>query len=399
MRLDFQAMFAAHVAATQKEWTHDRSKTVGASEVFRCLRGVWFRKRGSEFTILTPSGLEVVEDGTEFVDSNEVPKFVEREVFTEEPMYPEDEDDEDSWGATRRGDLLEAHYVVPAVRDNLPKGKLLFSGADQKTLVLGNNSATPDGLIIGLDRDALADYGIPDIGTHCIALEIKSIDPRVKLEEEKAVHHGQVQVQMGIIRELTPYKPQFAVILYVDASFLDKIKVFIVEFDPNAWEVAAKSRANDVFTINDPALIPPEGKMDGECRLCEFQRTCAIVTNGSIPDDNSKEADEALLQEFDPLADEWKEKKEAADAANKEFEEMKVRIKDALFASGTRKLGGKRGKKAPSRPWSMSWYSQDGQMRLSTKLLKQALGDDLAAFKEEGNPFDVLRVSFSSEKT
>jgi hypothetical protein len=183
------------------------------------------------------------------------------------------------------------------------------------------------------------------------------------------------------------------VILYIDASFLDKIKVFVVPYEGEQW-AAAQTRANTVFAINDPAQIPPEGKLDNECNTCPFQRSCAIVTNGTIPDDNSKLVDEALLEEFDPIAAEYEAKKEAAELAARAFEEIKIRVKDELVAAGTRRLGGKKAK----RRWSMSWYSQDGQFRLSTRLLKDALGEDLDAYKEQGNPFDVLRVTFTDEK-
>jgi hypothetical protein len=394
MRINFEALFNEYVAETQKEWAHDRNLTVGASEIFGCLRKVFFRKRGGDFTRQVETGqFELVEDGVEIVDGAEYPKMVEKPIMKTVPIYPEDDDEERSRGAAHRGDLLEAHYVVPAIRAKLPKGKLLFGGTEQKTLFHNKNSATPDGVIIGLDRDALVDYGIADIGTHCICLEIKTIDPRVNLKEEKAIHHGQAQTQMGIIRELTPYKPNYTVILYINASFLDNVKPYVVEFDPDAW-AAAQERANTVYAVNDPADIPPEGKLTGECDLCEFSRSCAFVITGTIPDDNSKLVDEALLLEFDPLASRHEIARVAAEEALENLEQVKAEIKEALRASDTRKIGGKKAK----RPWSISWYAQKGRQSLSRKLVQEALGEDLSAFETEGNPFDVLKISFSSEK-
>lgn len=394
MQIDFEVLFAQHVAATQKEWAHDRSETVGASEIFGCLRKAFFLKRGKEFTNSIQTGVELVESGTETIDGEEFQLYEEQATFSLVPMYPEDEDDEDSWGAAKRGDILEMNYVVPAMRDYLSKGKLIWSGPDQRTLIDGRNSATPDGLFIGQDRDALALYGIPDIGTHCFGLEIKSIDPRVRLDEEKAIHHGQTIQQMGLIRAKTPYKPEYTVIIYVDASFLDKIHIFPVKYDEEPWE-AAKLRAHAVFETNDPALLPPEGKLDGECKFCKFTRSCGIVTNGSIPDDNSKlsQADEELLSEFDVLTAEWKEKKTVAEETAKEFEEMKEKVKDALKLAGTRKIGGKKAK----RDWSISWSSRDGARRVSNKLMEEA-GIDLEPYRTEGTPYDVLLVKFSGEK-
>ena len=164
-QLDFDAMFASYHATQAKTWDHDRSKTVGASEIFGCIRKGWFEKH---------------KNGKN--------------------KYDPDEDDS-SWGAALRGDILEEHYVVPALYHSIPKGtKLLLAGADQQTLISGLNSVTPDGLLVGLKRDALAKYGIPDIKSNCILIEMKSIDPRAGLSEEKSIHRGQFQQQMGIIR-------------------------------------------------------------------------------------------------------------------------------------------------------------------------------------------------------
>jgi hypothetical protein len=395
MQLDFQAIFNEYIADSQKEWAHDRTLTVGASEVFGCLRKVWFRKRGKEFTCDVPTGqMELVEDGVEIIDGAEYPKFTETPIMAKVPTYPEDDDDEGSRGAAHRGDVLEQHYVVPAIREKLPEGKLLFGGLDQKTLFHNKNSATPDGIIVGLARDALALYGVPDIGTHCICLEIKTIDPRVRLTEEKAIHHGQAQTQMGIIHEKTSYRPLYTVILYVDASFLDKISPYIVKFDPDAWQ-AAQQRANTVYLEDNPAEIPPEGKLDGECALCDFRRSCAFVTNGSIPDDNSKLVDEGLLLQFDDLTAKHETARLAVAEAEADLEKIKAEIKDALILADTRKIGGKKAK----RPWNVSWYSQAGRSALSRKLVQGALGEDLSAFETEGVPFDVLRITFSDEKT
>jgi hypothetical protein len=369
MQLDFNAIFAEHVAATQKVWAHDRKESVGASEAFGCIRHTWFKKRAHELT----RNLEI------------------NGAIGVVPRYPMDDDAEDSWGASRRGDILEEHYVVPAIRDHLPgRAKLLFCGQNQKTMFQGHNSATPDGIIVGLDADALAVYGIPDIGADCIMLEIKSIDPRVSLHEEKAIHRGQTQVQMGIVRETTDFKPNFAVILYVDASFLDHIRVFVIPYDEEAW-TAAKTRATRVFTVDDPAEMLPEGKVDKTCEYCEFQTSCAYVTTGAIPPENKSLAkDAALAADFEEPMANLRVLQQAAKDANKALEEAKLAIKDDLRRAGIRKIGPK------DKRWTLSWYSQAGQKSLDRAQIMEALGvDDLESYCKEGDPFDVLRVSFS----
>src|ERR1035437_1861543 len=80
--LDFVSIFSEYIAANQKEWAHDRAKSVGASEVFGCLRQMWFRK------------------------------------FGEKNGFAVDEDADEDWGAMQRGKILEAHFVVPPIRDH-----------------------------------------------------------------------------------------------------------------------------------------------------------------------------------------------------------------------------------------------------------------------------------------
>lgn len=373
MQINFEKLFADYMAANQKVWVHDRALSVGASEAFGCLRQAWFKKRGPEFHAVDSRGIAIQNSDGSLV-----------------PAYPADKDAEDSWGATERGNIIEEHFVVPAVNGHLPgKAALLYAGNKQKTFHVGKNSATPDGIIVGLDDDALAGYGIPSLGgTGCIMLEIKSIDPRVNLHEEKTIHRGQTQVQMGIVRETTKYKPNYAVILYVDASFLDKIKVFVVEYDASVW-AAAQLRANKVYATEDPALLPAEGKIDKACDFCKFKTACAYVTTGAIPDDNkAMQKDAGLAADFDPLMERYKAAQIAAKLAEANLERLKVEVKESLQDSGTRKLSPK------DKRWNLSWYSQAGRKTLNRDRLEEALGD-LEPFMDEGDPFDVLRVTFA----
>jgi len=166
--LDFKEMFDEYVENDNKTWQYDRNKSLGASEAFGCLRQACYKKHGFE-----------VDEGTE-----------------------------NSWGAMRRGDIIENAFIVPALLATIPEGsELLGAGEEQETLLKDLLSATPDGLLIDVSRDCLTKYGIADIESDSIVTEFKSIDPRVNLTEPKTVHFGQVQVQMGLIRELTDYKP------------------------------------------------------------------------------------------------------------------------------------------------------------------------------------------------
>lgn len=357
--LDFQGMFQGYVDENQKVWDHDRQSTMGASEAFSCLRQTWFKKN-----------LEKTVDK----DGN--------------PKYPKDEGAKSSWGAAERGNLIEEHWVVPVLRSQLPPKVILdFEGDNQTTFVYGLNSATPDGLYAGLTRDALSKYGIPDIESDCVLIEIKSIDPRTNLTEEKTIHHGQAQVQMGIINSMTEYKPKYCVILYIDASFLDEIKVFIVKYDPNVFK-AARNRAKRVFEIKDPALIPAEGKISDGCSYCEFKASCAKVSKEDIPKDdkfkNKLDTDETdRLYELAVLERE-------ADADEKEAKERKSKlreeIKEIMRDADTRKA------KDEELGFSVSWVWQAGRVSYDTKAM-EADGIDLTPYKKEGEGFEKMTIT------
>src|SRR5262249_27250299 len=171
-----------------------------------------------------------------------------RKVFwrknQDDPIYgaPRDPDWSDPWGATLRGDLIEQHFVEPALRAAFG-AKLLYAGTEQQTLTNEFLSATPDGLVVDQPADALAYVGVPDLGPgRCFVTEIKSIDPRTSLTAPKPEHAYQAIVQQGLFRELTEHQPEYAVVLYVNASFLDDIVEFVVPFDSDIYE-HAKQRA------------------------------------------------------------------------------------------------------------------------------------------------------------
>ncbi|MEI6986543.1 MAG: hypothetical protein WCK65_10470 [Rhodospirillaceae bacterium] len=163
-----------------------------------------------------------------------------------------------------------------AIRARKPNGvELLFAGREQKTLIDGYLSATSDGLLVGVAADCLSHHGIPDLGSDTLVVECKSIDPRVSLKEAKGEHSGQTQVQMGLISHCTPHRPNFALISYADASFLDTITEFVVAFDPAVY-AAAKDRARLIMLTEDPSKRLAEGKIAGgdECKYCSFKSGC-----------------------------------------------------------------------------------------------------------------------------
>lgn len=351
--INFEQGFDDYYAAHPKVWKHDRSQTVGGSEIFGCLRKAWFAKRGT----------------------------------------PKDKDYEDDWGALERGNIIEDHFVVPRVKwmlERIEGARILYAGqSTQRTFIddASRMSVTPDGLVIGVDDDALTLYGVPSLGgTGCFNFEIKSIDPRVNLREEKGIHRGQVQVQMGMTREQTRYKPNFALIIYVDASFLSDIDFFVVPFEQTTFDVA-KLRSLQVYETERVADLLPEGKIDGICKYCPYRVACSEATGEATPskgDTNVNELPLALATEFESLLGveraNYHQKKDIEHDHSEASEKLK-----AWF----REIGVKR---AQAGTTSASLTFQRGRKTLDIEAMRDD-GIDVDKYYKQGPGFDVLRIN------
>lgn len=370
--INFKKGFDKWVGSRQKVWKHDRSKSVGASEAFGCLRQVWFKKNNAEV----------------------------------DPHY------EESWGALQRGDMMENHFVEPGVKwimENMTHdAQLIWGGEKQRTLIAKDAplSATPDGLVIYADDDILAEYGIASLGgskkdvehpSNCFNLEIKSIDPRVNLKEEKGIHRGQTIVQMGLTRENSSWRPNYAVIIYVDASFFDDIEVFIVPYDHKAYEVA-KQRARAVYEVKDPGVIMAEGKMDSSCTYCKYKVVCAQTQKKNVPkggEANSKVTPPAILEEFDRLVADERSKAAARKVIEVEYKSASERLKQWLSNTGVRVAKSSDGKTKVS----MSWIK--GRKTLDVNAVREALAEhglQVEDFMKEGEGHSRLAISEKGEQ-
>src|SRR5208282_4351464 len=150
-----------HALDGKRAFKHDRTKTVGASEIGMCERRTGYMKRG----------------------------------YVPDPKYI------DGWGASHRGSTIEEQFWVPALKKHFGKN-LHFAGKKQMRLESGMLSAHADALVTGLAPDALDYLGIKDLGpSRCVVVECKSIDPRIALEVAKSEHIFQAQTQMGLFHE------------------------------------------------------------------------------------------------------------------------------------------------------------------------------------------------------
>jgi hypothetical protein len=181
----------------------------------------------------------------------------------------------------------------------------------------------------------------------------------------------------------------YAVILYVNASFLDDLEVFVVKFDPKKYELA-KDRARKIFSVNDPTTLPREGRFNGGCEHCPFQRTCTQESIDGMPPappkgKKLKESDSELVAALQDKVNRRKElaltlKKVTASKAQLEEE-----IKDELRKAHQRS--------AKTADWTVSYSSSGGKEKLNIEAM-EADGIDLEKYKDKGDPFEILRITF-----
>lgn len=358
----FEDLFDEHIASNQKTWKQDRRLTVGASECFGCIRKTWFTKRGHEFDIAP------------------------------------DETYEENWGAMERGNIIENHFIVPGVEEGLRRRglELIMAGDGQDTILDDIHSATLDGLIIDptgadLPRDLLAYYGIEDIGEQdSVVLEMKSFDPRLTLNHEKAVHRGQTQMQMGLIREKTNYKPEMAVLMYINASWLSDMRIFVIPYEDEVYRIG-RERNDKVFGLDDAGMFATEGKMDGLCAYCQFQGACQTVTEARVPTARKaltkKEVaaqDTEFVDSLTPLVLQRNAVNDDLKAAKTKLEGLNEEIRQALISEGTSRAVGDN--------WKVTYTAQAGRKTLS-KHLMEADGIDPEKYMQEGGSFEKLTVT------
>jgi hypothetical protein len=247
----------AYAQSASKIFTHDRMNTLGASEVGQCARKMFWLKNEQD------SQLRVPRD----------PEYV------------------DTWGARARGSVFEDAFWVPAMKKRFGK-RLKFAGKQQKTFVKDFLSATPDGIIINLTPEERVAIGTE---ADCAMVECKTADPRTNLSQAKQSNVFQTQVQMGLVREMTKYKPSHSVLSYTDASFWNEVKEFTIAFDQKLYETA-QARATMIMTAISVNETKPEGWIAGgyECRYCPFTIPCGVERRNLPFAENEEEIDPQL---------------------------------------------------------------------------------------------------------
>jgi hypothetical protein len=341
-----------YAESSSKEFSNDRTQTVGASEIGQCIRKVYWLKNENE-----------VRYGT-----------------------IRDEEHSDGWGARVRGNIYEDSWWYPALKRRFGD-KLVLAGPDQTGFISGFLSATPDGLVTDLDLGCLKHLGVETILEPEILVECKTIDPRVKLDGPKPEHEFQAQVQIGMVRELTPYRPHYALITYTNASWWDDVLEFPVKFDPKIFAVA-KQRAAKIMTATSIDELRPEGWISGgkECGYCPFERSC-IKQMTTVPDVVGNGVDPQFVAEIADLALSYKQYKTAMEELDVKVRDAQYDLKERLRAKGVRQVS--------SGNVKVTWTSVKGRASWDNKAIREAAtaaGVDVSQYETAGDPTDRLTV-------
>ena len=166
------------------------------------------------------------------------------------------------WGYMERGHHVEK-WVVHALGDDTQ-----YVGDDQVSFVRGNQSGTPDGIII--DKDML------------LVLEIKSFDPRTNVSKfPKENHVDQLMQNMFLVSKELGFEHVRGLLLYINASDFEDMYEFDVSYD----ELAASDlhyRASVIMDAESPADLPAEGMFNSGCKHCMFTAECSKIVSGNM---------------------------------------------------------------------------------------------------------------------
>jgi len=342
-----------------RDWSgHNRADTVGASEISQCARKTVYLKHNQPL----------------------------------DKTYKQD------YGALERGHNVEA-WVVEQLRAALkdhPEGlRLDLAGDAQQTMVIGAQSATPDGIFVApqpiiavpLRFDELGRV-IEDAIVDQLYLEVKSIDPRAfdGLKEPKIEHVSQAIQGMSILRRVGQYMPSYAVILYVNASFYSERKLYYVMYDEEYAQRLTR-RASEIMYERSLSNLPRQEGLyineGNECQYCAFKKECTKAAVSMIPKDK-KAAPPGVAEKIEPLIQQYAQANDGKKFAEHETGRISEDVKQILQEAGTKSV------RTPSG--SVSYFSMKTPTRVSQdKLL--AAGIDPTPFLEGGELYPRLTIT------
>jgi len=170
-----------------------------------------------------------------------------------------------SGGFAERGNAIEAWFVEALREFGIPGYKFMMIGDQQVSFVAGQQSGTPDGVIV-------AD-GYVDV------LEVKSIDPRFnKRNLPKKAHVIQCIQNWDLVAHNMPdLEVRGVKLIYFDASNLEDTHEFYI--DCTTQEVleiveALEERAAYILDAERAHDLPAEGIYNKGCTYCKYTVEC-----------------------------------------------------------------------------------------------------------------------------
>jgi len=330
--MDTTASSRKTVFVTDEGKVHDRASTVGASEVFGCIKKLSYHKHKT----------------------------------------PEDPDFIQGWGFFERGTSME-EWTVALVKEALANGgigHLTNAGKDQATIQWQYLSATPDGFIFfegnGGEREE-------------VVFEIKSIDPRFQGALPKPAAVMQVQVQMGLANQQLGKSIDEAWIIYVEASDYSKLTLHRVKRDQAVFTNAI-NRARDAFEKN-PEDLPTEGRLNDECQWCPYAKRCGQHILDSMPTKTGLSNHQADF--INPLIKSKLNLDKEIKARKREQGEITEDIKTYMRTEGI--------KTGASDDYLITYHEVAGRRSLDKSLVSDR-GIDLSDCYSIGKPSDQLKI-------
>jgi len=282
--------------------------------------------------------------------------------------------EEQSWGYARRGHAGE-EYIVQCLK--LANVDVRLVGEEQQSLIVGDISGTPDGVLVDHENERL------------IVCEFKTIDPRTnKSKLPKVEHVTQIGLNLCLIDEhavalgLPDWNVSHGVIVYMDASNYDDIVEKVIPYEADLIDTMQK-RAQKVLRARSVNSIQREGKIKGgaECKNCPFSGVC--LTGDDIEAGTMSRAAPRGSRLDLAVKSYWSQKtvKEEADASMKADAE---RIKAELKSRGVNEL------EVGDRHVKLTQVA--GRRTLDKKALADA-GINVEDYEKVGSPSERLTIT------
>lgn len=202
-----------------------------------------------------------VLDRSKFMTSSEAnrcPRQIKYRQMTGSDSFP-------NWGYAERGNIIEEWAVKMFRASGLD---VRFAGKEQVSFYDQHQSGTPDGLVF--------------VKGGVLVLEIKSVDPRTNYSYLPKVDHiAQVQQNMDLVEHCLQERVLGSMLLYIDASNLQKRQQYNVEPD-GEMQARLEEKSHRIADAGSPVDLPSEGMFTGGCDTCEFQRQCSALVAGDL---------------------------------------------------------------------------------------------------------------------